>query len=715
MRIESYISLGKYKGTVILSNRYFLGEIRGVGVAGTVYIAEDLTMPGSAPVAIKLLHPKSIRREIELQRLKREILLARDLHHANIIKVHELGKDDANTEQPLYYLVMEYVPGGTLKQYLENNGALPFEIGFQLITQLFDALAYAHARGVLHRDLKPENLLMEGNTTLKIADFGAARSLYTDSELTGVDEVLGSPAYMAPELFQGHVQDEQTDIYAAGLIACEILTGVRTFKDGNLYLLSRERMAGKLPKLKNIPSWFETAIHTCLAVDRNSRFQTASAALTDFRTLRVPASPTKMAAIRVLLVSGVLLFLISIVGLFGREEGPLFPFMLQGLFSLEDATQLEFPRLEKLFGVHKNAYNDYLFRALNMNMYTLIRQLIDRKASLIDLDNANRDFLLEAIGRNDPEILTVVLTALKPSPGAKYLILSPEIYKALEVVPFEMLATFYDSGKIDINQPYDLAGTTLLLSAMISRDEPRIKYLLDRGANHLTKVEEQETSILCLLLGMGDISIAQSLLQTSKISFFAFPHAGNACLSAAAKSAPQLIPRLLDLGAGTPEWMTTDISSYQLVDENPATLARVINHPRFDIEAKEKIYGNSALHAAVYWKRINIVRALVNAGANILQARRLDGLSPLAVALHANSDDVVCDLLHAPYRDFTQVSHFDALPYCELNKIHKERAFEVLAEEIEAEKSNGIDLCPGNAISNHSDVYTGAPPDIAAP
>ena len=147
------------------------------------------------------------------------------LAHPNVVSVFDYGED-----AEIAWIVMEMVEGETLKALLDRQERLPAPVIVRLMGQILDALSYTHSRGVVHRDIKPANIMLTEDRVVKIADFGVAR--IENSSMTHVGTVLGSPAYMAPEQFRGDATDHRADIWAAGVILYQMLTGERPFEGG---------------------------------------------------------------------------------------------------------------------------------------------------------------------------------------------------------------------------------------------------------------------------------------------------------------------------------------------------------------------------------------------------------------------------------------------------------------------------------------------------
>ena len=202
--------------------KYLVRREIGAGAMGTVYEAFDPSI--ERRVAIKTLAAavRDEQSEAMVDRFRREAQAAGRLQHAGIVAVYEFGEDAQAS-----YLVMEYLEGRTLRQWLAERGRLPQVDAYALTRQLLLALAYSHSHGVVHRDLKPANLMVVEGKRLKIMDFGIAR--LNTSSMTQTGTVMGTPTHMAPEQLTGEPADARADLWASGVILYELLTGVSPF------------------------------------------------------------------------------------------------------------------------------------------------------------------------------------------------------------------------------------------------------------------------------------------------------------------------------------------------------------------------------------------------------------------------------------------------------------------------------------------------------
>jgi serine/threonine protein kinase len=204
--------------------RYRVEGLVGTGAMGEVYRAYDPVIDRA--VAIKVLRPELIAgtgSEQWLQRFRREARAAGRRFHPNIVAIWDFGDDDGTP-----FLAMEFVDGRSLDDLIKSSGPFEPSRSVGIIAQVLSALGFAHENGIVHRDVKPSNIMVLQNGDIKVADFGIAR--IDASEFTIVGDLLGTPAYMAPEQLSGAPVDHRTDLFAAGVILFEMLTGVKPFR-----------------------------------------------------------------------------------------------------------------------------------------------------------------------------------------------------------------------------------------------------------------------------------------------------------------------------------------------------------------------------------------------------------------------------------------------------------------------------------------------------
>lgn len=205
----------------VLDNRYELQELIGGGGMADVYLARDLLL--DRPVAVKILHQQFQNDTEFIDKFHREAQAAARLSHPNIVNIYDVG-----IEGTTHYIVMEYVPGKTLKERIRTEGHLPAAEALRIAENIASALAQAHASGLVHCDIKPHNILMMQDGTAKVADFGIARAV-TESTMTYSGNVVGSVHYFSPEQAKGVMITPKSDVYSLGVVLYEMLTGQLPF------------------------------------------------------------------------------------------------------------------------------------------------------------------------------------------------------------------------------------------------------------------------------------------------------------------------------------------------------------------------------------------------------------------------------------------------------------------------------------------------------
>ena len=263
---------------------------------GTVYRAWDQQL--DVAIALKVIRPDIAANldqahDFEL-RFKQELLLARQVTHRNVIRIHDLGECDG-----VKYITMQFVEGTDLSRILHKT-RLPFERTLLIARQLAAGLAAAHDVGIVHRDLKPLNILVDGDSAY-ISDFGLAKSLDMNAGLTRTGDFMGTPQYVSPEQVQGEPADHRTDIYALGLIFYEMATGVLPFSGKSVVELMYKRIQepardpGAISQ--DLPDFFRLIVLRCLQRDPKDRYPSARALLADLEaehaeaTAPTPAPP----------------------------------------------------------------------------------------------------------------------------------------------------------------------------------------------------------------------------------------------------------------------------------------------------------------------------------------------------------------------------------------------------------------------------------------
>lgn len=264
----------------ILADRYELKELIGQGGMADVYLAYDDIL--KREVAVKILRSSLTGDPIYITRFHREARAAAALCHRNIVEIYDVGEED-----DLYYIVMEYVRGQTLKELINKCGALHYVEAVDIMKQVVSATALAHSMGIVHRDLKPQNILVTDSGIVKIADFGIA-SIQSLSQVTQTDTIMGSLHYLAPEIARGEKATPQSDIYALGVVFYELLRGDVPFNGESPVNIALKHMRDEIPSVRAynpaIPQSVENIIIKATAKNINNRYQCADDMLDDLDT-----------------------------------------------------------------------------------------------------------------------------------------------------------------------------------------------------------------------------------------------------------------------------------------------------------------------------------------------------------------------------------------------------------------------------------------------
>ncbi|GAC92095.1 serine/threonine protein kinase [Anoxybacillus flavithermus NBRC 109594] len=254
-----------------LNGRYKLLQLIGGGGMANVYLARDIIL--DRDVAVKVLRLDFVNDELFIKRFRREAQAATSLNHENIVTIYDVGEDDG-----IYYMVMEYVRGCTLKQYIQQHAPLPVQETLRMMDQLTGAIAHAHQNGVIHRDIKPQNILVAEDGTLKITDFGIAVAL-SSTTITQTNSVLGSVHYLSPEQAKGGMATEKSDIYSLGIVMFELLTGQLPFSGESAVAIVLKHLQTETPSVRrwnpNIPQSVENIVLKATAKNPLHRYNSA--------------------------------------------------------------------------------------------------------------------------------------------------------------------------------------------------------------------------------------------------------------------------------------------------------------------------------------------------------------------------------------------------------------------------------------------------------
>ena len=285
-----------------LDGRYEVQEIIGVGGMSVVYKAYDNV--DDRIVAVKVLKEEFSNNEEFKRRFKNESKAIALLSHPNIVKVY-----DVNFGEKLQYIVMEYIDGITLKEYINKQGAITWNDALFFMTQILKAVQHAHDKGIVHRDIKPQNIILLSNGNIKVTDFGIARFSRSETK-TLTEQAIGSVHYIAPEQAKGEYTDEKADIYSLGVVLYEMLSGDVPFEADSAVSVALMQLQADAKRLtdinSDIPLGIEQICIRAMQKDPLDRYQTATEMLLDIEeiirnpettfnyTAKVDSNPTRI-------------------------------------------------------------------------------------------------------------------------------------------------------------------------------------------------------------------------------------------------------------------------------------------------------------------------------------------------------------------------------------------------------------------------------------
>ncbi len=263
-----------------INERYEIIKSIGEGGMANVYLAYDTIL--NRNVAVKILRGDLANDEKFVRRFQREAISASSLNHPNIVEMYDVGEDDGK-----YFIVMEYLNGQTLKTLIKKRGSLTLSEVIDIMMQLTSGLACAHASYIIHRDIKPQNVVILDDGQVKITDFGIAMAL-NSNELTQTNSVMGSVHYLPPEQANGSGSTVKSDIYSAGIMMFELLTGKLPFKGENAVEIAIKHMKEPIPSVceinPEIPQSVENIILKACAKNLNNRYDSAEEMYNDLKT-----------------------------------------------------------------------------------------------------------------------------------------------------------------------------------------------------------------------------------------------------------------------------------------------------------------------------------------------------------------------------------------------------------------------------------------------
>ena len=273
--VRTVVSVPIFDVGDVLGGRYEIVKLLGEGGMGAVYKAIDREL--DRPVALKVIRPELASNASMLARFKQELLLSRQVTHKNVIRIYDMGDADG-----VKFITMEFVEGRDLRALIQERKKFSPEESVEVMQQVCQALQAAHSVGVIHRDLKPQNIMREESGRILVMDFGLARTMEGDG-MTQTGALVGTMEYMSPEQALGKELDQRSDVFAAGLILYELLTGNMPFKAetalASLIRRTQERAVPVSDHDRNIPGALSGVVSKCLERDPNLRYQTAEEVL----------------------------------------------------------------------------------------------------------------------------------------------------------------------------------------------------------------------------------------------------------------------------------------------------------------------------------------------------------------------------------------------------------------------------------------------------
>ncbi|MEX2646848.1 MAG: protein kinase [Gaiellaceae bacterium] len=253
----------------LIAGRYMLEELCGSGGMSSVYRAHDRLL--ERDVAIKILHSSYLEDGDAVERFRREARSVAQLSHPNVVTIIDRGEEDGHQ-----FIVFEYVPGKTLKDYLARRGPLPPGEALSLAIEVGKGLAYAHRQGIVHRDVKPQNVILNGDGLPKVTDFGIARSVDVEKGVTQTGTVLGTSDYIAPEQASGGPAVPESDVYGLGCVLFELLTGSTPYSGGSFVDVAMQHIHSPTPSVRerrpDVPARVAGAVERAMAKDPADRF-----------------------------------------------------------------------------------------------------------------------------------------------------------------------------------------------------------------------------------------------------------------------------------------------------------------------------------------------------------------------------------------------------------------------------------------------------------
>jgi eukaryotic-like serine/threonine-protein kinase len=260
-----------------IADRYVLEHLLARGGMGSVYKARDEVL--ARTVAVKILHPHLSQDAGFLERFRREAVAAAGLSHPGIVAIYDTGTDASEDGDERHYIVMEHCAGGTLTELMAQERSFDPARASEIVAAICSSLDFAHQAGVVHRDVKPDNVLFSDDDTLKVADFGIAKAAYASGDITTTGSILGTVTYISPEQAGGREPDARSDVYSAGVVLYELLTGRPPFRgetDVATAMMHLKETPTSVRALKpHVPRHLDATVAKALAKDPADRWASA--------------------------------------------------------------------------------------------------------------------------------------------------------------------------------------------------------------------------------------------------------------------------------------------------------------------------------------------------------------------------------------------------------------------------------------------------------
>lgn len=264
----------------VINDRYEVLEKLGGGGMSVVYLAEDTIL--KRKVAIKAISIPANEKEETIERFEREVHNLTQLAHKNIVNVYDVTEND-----DCFFIVMEYIDGPTLSEYIMNHQPLDIQTIINFTEQIIEGIKHAHETRIVHRDIKPQNILIEKDKTLKILDFGIAKAL-SETTMTQTNHVLGTVQYLSPEQARGESTDSGTDIYSIGVVLYEMLVGKPPYNGENAISIAIKHIQDDMPnptdQRKDVPQALSNVVLKATEKDKKDRYQSVNEMQEDLKS-----------------------------------------------------------------------------------------------------------------------------------------------------------------------------------------------------------------------------------------------------------------------------------------------------------------------------------------------------------------------------------------------------------------------------------------------